>query len=42
LRIIDKANANKNKAQGEIKTYNQAYNDAIAAQRSSQNKIISA
>jgi chromosome segregation ATPase len=42
LRIIDQANANKNKAQGDIQTYTQAYNDAVTAQRTAQNNIIGA
>lgn len=42
LKIIDQANANKNKAQSDIQTYTQAYNDAVSAQRNSQNEIIAA
>lgn len=40
LAIIDQANANKNKAQSDIQTYTQAYNDAVTAQRTAQNDII--
>jgi len=40
LSIIDQANANKNKAQNDIQTYTQAYNDAVTAQRTAQNDII--
>jgi hypothetical protein len=42
LQINDKTNSNKNKAQCDIQTYTQDYNDAITAQRASQNNIISA
>lgn len=40
LKIIDQGKANKDKAQTDIYTYTQAYNDAIYAQRSIQNEII--
>ena len=42
LKIIDQAKANKDKAQGDIQTYTQAYNDAVTAQRNAQNDIIAA
>jgi len=42
LRIIDQAKANRDKAQGDIQTYTQAYNDAVSAQRTAQNDIIAA
>ena len=42
LSIIDQAKANKDKAQNDIQTYTQAYNDAVAAQRNAQNDIIAA
>jgi chromosome segregation ATPase len=42
LRIIDQANANRNKAQGDIQTFTQAYNDAFTNQRAAQNAILSA
>ena len=42
LRIIDQANANRNKAQGDIQTFTQAYNDAVTNQRAAQNVIIGA
>ena len=42
LKIIDQAKANKDKAQSDIQTYTQAYNDAVAAQRAAQNDIITA
>lgn len=41
MKIIDQAKANKDKAQSDIQTYTQAYNDAVNAQRSAQNDIIS-
>jgi len=41
LKIIDQAKANKDKAQRDIETYTQAYNDAVTAQRNAQNDIIS-
>lgn len=40
LSIIDQANANRNKAQNDIQTYTQAYNDAVNSQRTAQNDII--
>ena len=40
LSIIDQARANKDKAQNDIQTYTQAYNDAVNAQRNAQNDII--
>jgi chromosome segregation ATPase len=42
LRIIDQANANRNKAQGDIQNFTQAYNDAVTNQRAAQNAILSA
>lgn len=42
LKIIDQARANKDKAQSDIQTYTQAYNDAVTAQRTAQNDIIAA
>jgi len=42
LKIIDQAKANRDKAQGDIQTYTQAYNDAVSAQRNAQNAIITA
>ena len=42
LRIIDQANANRNKAQGDIQTFTQAYNDAVTNQRGAQNGILAA
>jgi hypothetical protein len=42
LSIIDQARANKDKAQRDIQTYTQAYNDAVTAQRAAQNDIIAA
>lgn len=42
LKIIDQAKANKDKAQSDIQTYTQAYNDAVASQRAAQNDIITA
>lgn len=42
LTIIDQANANRNQAQSDIKTYTQAYNDAITNQRAAQNDILAA
>ena len=42
LKIIDQARANKDKAQSDIQTYTQAYNDAVTAQRAAQNDIIAA
>lgn len=42
LKIIDQAKANKDKAQNDILTYTQAYNDAVAAQRGAQNDIMAA
>lgn len=42
LAIIDQARANRDKAQGDIQLYTSAYNDAVGAQRGSQNAIISA
>lgn len=42
MTIIDQAKANKDKAQNDIQTYTQAYNDAVAAQRKAQNDIITA
>jgi len=40
LKIIDQAKSNKDKAQRDIETYTQAYNDAVASQRNAQNDII--
>lgn len=42
LKIIDQAKANRDKAQSDIQTYTQAYNDAVTAQRAAQNDIIAA
>ena len=42
MSIIDQARANRNYAQQSLETYIQAYNDALAAQRSAQNAIIAA
>lgn len=40
LSIIDQGNANKNKAQNDILTYTQSFNDAVNAQRTAQNDIM--
>lgn len=37
LKLIDQAKANKNKAQADIQTYTQAFNDAAIAQKNVQN-----
>ena len=42
MTIIDQANANRNKAQGDIQTFTQAYNDAVTNQRGAQNGILAA
>jgi len=42
ITIIDQARANRDKAQGDIQPYTQAYNDAVAAQRAAQNDVIAA
>jgi len=40
LSIIDQARANRNYARNQLKSYVEAYNDALAAQRKAQNDII--
>lgn len=42
ITIIDQARANRDKAQNDIAPYTQAYNDAVAGQRTAQNDIIAA
>ncbi len=37
LKVIDQAKANKDKAQADIQTYTQAFNDAVLAQKNVQN-----